>query len=378
MSNTARTTKDDSASRGRSASRRPRVALAAAAAAGILLAGTTAAVQAASGSASTATPITVTTAERRDLEIRESSVGQIEADTAPTIAAEIPGRVIAVYADIGGKVARDAPLVNIEPTDYHLAEAAARTDIERLQALIQAQRLQVARLRSLVEKQSSSQSVLDNAEARLGALRAQIAAARVGLQQARHNLERTEIRSPIAGRVDERYVSVGDYVKVGAPLFRITQVERLRVRLPFPESLGAKLKRGLPVRLVSPLRPALTVTAAVTELRPIITLANRAIDVIVIVRNPGGWEPGASVTGEVRVARRPAAVMVPEISVVRRPAGTVVYVIDGTVAHQRVVTTGVRDRGEVEIRSGLAAGATIAVDGAGFLSDGAPVAVHKR
>ncbi len=347
-------------------------------AAGSLLIGTAHAAQPQSDAASAATPITVTAAVRRDLEIWEPSVGQIEADTAPTIAAEIPGRVIAVHADIGGKVARGAALVKIEATDFRLAEAAARTDVERLLALIHAQRLQVARLRKLVEKQSSSQSVLDNAEAQLGALRAQIASARVRLQQAQHNLTRTEIRSPIDGRVDERYVSVGDFVKVGAPLFRITQIARLRIRLPYPESLGAQLQRGLPVRLISPLLPELTVTAEVTELRPIISRASRAIDVIVIANNPGGWEPGASVSGQVRVSRRPDAVMVPEMSVVKRPAGTVVYLIEGATAHQRVVTTGVRDHGEVEIRSGLDAGDSVALDGAGFLSDGAPVTVQPR
>jgi len=53
-----------------------------------------------------------------------------------------------------------------------------------------------------------------------------------------------------------------------------------------------------------------------------------------------------------------------------------VYVIEGTVAGARVVTIGVREAGEVEIRSGLAAATSVAVDGAGFLSDGAPVTVQ--
>jgi multidrug efflux pump subunit AcrA (membrane-fusion protein) len=61
--------------------------------------------------------------------------------------------------------------------------------------------------------------------------------------------------------------------------------------------------------------------------------------------------------------------------VVRRPAGTVVYVIEEGRAVQRVVETGLQRDGVVEILSGLKAGERVAVDGAGFLTDGAAVEV---
>ena len=68
--------------------------------------------------------------------------------------------------------------------------------------------------------------------------------------------------------------------------------------------------------------------------------------------------------------------MVPEQSVVR-PAGKVVYVVeDGKVA-QRIVQTGYRQGGLIEITAGLAGGETVAVDGAGFLTNNANVAVSK-
>jgi len=53
----------------------------------------------------------------------------------------------------------------------------------------------------------------------------------------------------------------------------------------------------------------------------------------------------------------------------------VVYVIEGGRARQRVVKTGHRRDGQVEILSGLKAGERVAVDGAGFLTDGAAVEV---
>lgn len=320
-------------------------------------------------------PVTVTAAESRNLEVWESSVGQLEAKTAPVIAAEVGGRIIEVSVDVGQDVAAGKILAEIDPEDLRLARALTSAEIERLDALIRAQKLQVRRLRSLIKEKSASRSALDEAEAQLGALKAQLTAARVRLQQAERDITKTYITSPVSGKVDERHISVGDYVKVGTPLFHITTLEKLRVRLPLPESLGAKLRVGLPAKLSTPVAPGRDIMGEVTDIRPEITRTNRAINVIIDLDNPGDWEPGASITGAVRVALHDGAVVVPEVSVVRRPAGTVVYVIADSKAVQRVVQTGLQQGGQVEILSGLKAGERVAVDGAGFLTDGVTVAV---
>ena len=93
------------------------------------------------------------------------------------------------------------------------------------------------------------------------------------------------------------------------------------------------------------------------------------------INNPGSWRPGASVNGTVIIAEHPGAVTVPEQSVVRRPAGEVVYVIEQGRARQRVVRTGQRKEGRIEILEGVTVGDILAVDGAGFLTDGARVQV---
>jgi hypothetical protein len=84
---------------------------------------------------------------------------------------------------------------------------------------------------------------------------------------------------------------------------------------------------------------------------------------------------GGTVNAEVITATRPEALVVPEQSVVLRPAGKVVYVVADGRARQRPVETGYRRDGLVEIERGLSAGDVVAVEGAGFLTDGAPVTV---
>jgi multidrug efflux pump subunit AcrA (membrane-fusion protein) len=100
--------------------------------------------------------------------------------------------------------------------------------------------------------------------------------------------------------------------------------------------------------------------------------------VIVKFDTDGKFRGGGTVNAQVVTGRKPNAVVVPEQSVVLRPAGKVVYVLeDGNKVAQRIVQTGYRQGGLIEITAGLAGGETVAVDGAGFLTNNANVAVSK-
>jgi len=325
-----------------------------------------------------ATPVTITAAESRNLEVWEESVGQLEPKVAPLIAAEVSGRLTVVNVDVGAHIEQGQLLAEIDVGDFILARDMVQADIDRSQALIHAQQLKVKRYRALVKKKSASESTLDDAEAQLGALRAELTSAKVRLQQAQRDISKTRVTSPIDGRVDDTQVSKGDYVKVGSPLMRIGNLRWLKARLPYPETLLPKLNAGLPVRLTSPSAPDVIVETTVSEVRPSVTFGSRSAQVIVNVKNPGQWEPGSTVTGAVRVAVHENAILLPEVSVVRRPAGTVVYVINEDIVVQRVVTTGLRREGQVEILSGLKAGERVAADGAGFLTDGALITVKSQ
>ena len=67
----------------------------------------------------------------------------------------------------------------------------------------------------------------------------------------------------------------------------------------------------------------------------------------------------------------------PQVAVVRRPAGDVVYVVNGEVVRERLVRRGERRDDQIVILEGLDGDEVIAVDGAGFLTDGATVAVAE-
>ncbi len=312
-------------------------------------------------------------AEVTDLPIWLQTVGQLHSLSAPTLAAEVEGRITMVNADTGDQIERGQLLAETDTSALLLQEQAAQAGLERLEVHIANGERRVNRFAQLSAKNLSSQTQLDDAREQLEAFRADYKAAGVQLAIVQDSLQKSRIIAPVSGVVQSRLISTGDFVRRGQALFKITRPGQLQAWLPFPEAVALKVQIGQPAKIYSPLTPGEFVSGEVTELQPSVGPGSRAVMAIVNLEEPGRLRPEATLTGKVLVETRQQAVIVPNISVVRRPAGEVVYVIYNDKAEARVVETGYRKAGRVEIVSGLDGNETIAADGAAFLTDGASV-----
>ena len=324
------------------------------------------------------TLITTTEARLTTLEVTEDTLGTLEAVIDPTVRAEVAGRVVRVLVRPGDAVKQGQLLATLDDVDLGIQTRSDAADVRRLETLLAQQGKLVERQRNLVDRGFVSQNAVDDAVAQRDALREQLAAARARGDATRSSVGKTRVAAPVDAVIETQIVSPGDYVKVGDPLFRIVSNRRLRAHLPYPESAALRMKRGLPVRIRSPQVPGKVVEGVVDDLRPTVTEGSRALDVIARFDNPGGFLSGGTVNAAVVVDARQNVVVVPEQSVVLRPAGKVVYIVNEGKASQRVVETGVKKEGVIEIVRGLKGGETVALDGAGFLTDGAAVSVPER
>jgi RND family efflux transporter MFP subunit len=322
-----------------------------------------------------ATVVTLTKAEVRSIEITEETVGSLEDIVDPRISAEIAGRIVRILADVGARVRRGQLLAEIDPVDVVIQGRSDRADVARLEALLEQQERIVERNTKLVESNFISRNALDDATAQRNALREQLASAKAKVDATGSALRKTRVVSPIDGQVEELVVAPGDYVKLGDPMFRLVGVQKMRANLPFPESAAQRLKVGSAVTLTSPLVPGKEVKAKITDIRPTITPTSRAVNVIVAFDNDGSFRGGGTVNARVVTAVKSNIVVVPEQSVVLRPAGRVVYLFKEGRVVQQIVEIGLNKDGLVEIVKGLQGGETVALDGAGFLTNGAAVQV---
>jgi RND family efflux transporter MFP subunit len=317
-------------------------------------------------------------AETTDLPIWLETVGQLHSQSAPTLAAEVSGRITRVIADTGDIIEEGQLLAETDTSTLLLQKQAAQAGVERLQVHIANGERRVERLQTLSAKNLSSQTQLDDAREQLEAYRAEYRAAVAQLALVEDSLAKSRIIAPVPGVVQRRLIAAGDFVSRGQPLFEITRPEKLQAWLPYPETVALRIQIGQPAKIYSPLTPGVFAEGKVTDLQPTIGSGSRAVMAIIDLENPGELRPGATLSGKVLVDTHQQTVLVPNISVVRRPAGELVYVINGNKAEARLVETGQREDGRVEILSGLAGGETIATDGAAFLTDGASIEIAEQ
>lgn len=321
--------------------------------------------------------ISMQKAEIRDLPIWLETVGQVHSLSAPTLAAEVEGRITMINADTGDSIVEGQLLAETDTSTLLLQLQAAEAGLERLEVHIANGERRVDRLEKLSSRNLTSQTEYDDARELLEAYRADYKAAEAKLAIVEDSLTKSRIVAPVSGVIQLRLITAGDFVKRGQALFEITRPEQLQAWLPYPEAIALRIKIGQPAKIYSPLTPGEFVTGEITELQPSIGLGSRAVMAIIDLEDPGKLRPRATLTGKVLVEIRNKAVMVPNISVVRRPAGNLVYVINGNIAEARVVKTGHMENGLIEILSGLNGNETVATDGAAFLTDGASVKIAE-
>lgn len=148
------------------------------------------------------TLITVAESTTRDVPVVLESVGTVQGKAAPEIAAEVDGRVLRIAADAGDTVAVGATLLELDSTPLRLERQAAQAEIRRIQAQVANEERRVKRFESLKQTSHLSQAQLNDAQAQLAVLREQLQAARARLGITEDQLGRTEVRSPLSGKID--------------------------------------------------------------------------------------------------------------------------------------------------------------------------------
>lgn len=162
--------------------------------------------------------------------------GTVRPRTTSNLIPEVSGRVIEVSPNFreGGFFEEGEVLLKIDPVNYETAVVVDESAVAEAERLLHEERIRgeqaVENWRRLGKSGEPGDFVsrkpqLAEAEARLRAAEAQ-------LEQARRDLERTEVRAPFAGRIIEQNVDVGQFVSSSTQLGRAFSTDVMEVRLP--------------------------------------------------------------------------------------------------------------------------------------------------
>ncbi len=311
-------------------------------------------------------------------------VREVRVRQGDTVAA---GQVLAVLdaqdVEVGMRTAQAAvgeAESGIPEADQAIAAAQAQLELadatlRRLEDLFAKKSVSQQELDEVRSRQRAAEAGVRMARARRQQLDSRIARAREGVESTRVSLSWATLRAPFAGVITERRVEPGVLAAPGMPLFRIEQTSGgYEVIAPLDESRLRDVSRGAAARLMLD-TVGDAMEARVAEIVPAADPQSRTVDLKIPVSGKGlrsGLYARVSIPGRGR-----AVVAVPAPAVRERGQLQMVFVQDSGAARSRLVTTGSRVDGRVEVLSGLRAGERVVSPVPDELVDGSRIEVRQ-
>lgn len=310
--------------------------------------------------------------------IRPSSSGSAE------VRSPFAGRLVrrgGTFADVGETVEAGELMASVLPTPGVEAVSTLEENVEEARAEKERIERRVSRLESLVDEDAvppsrlaDARTQLEVAESRLSAARGRLGRYREVESAAAEAGGAVALRAPIAGTVVSRSAPAGSIVEQGERVFSIVDDESLWVEIDVPEVALSELDDPRSAWFeVRGSDETFRVDADDGDRRvaygPAVDSATRSAPLIFALKEPPELlRPGQFVRARVASGSPREVLAVPEGAILEEKGRSVCYVVrDGESFERTVVETGVRDRGWVEIRSGLEPGERVVTRGAYYV-----------
>jgi membrane fusion protein (multidrug efflux system) len=312
------------------------------------------------------TPVEVVQAAVERVADQVEALGTLAANEQVPIAAEVAGRIVAFHFREGQEVEAGAKLVDLDPT-------IAQAELQQAQANLSLAQDVYDRSQTLVQRGAGTQVALEQATAQLAVARANVAAAQTKLGQ-------LTLAAPFKGVVGLRTTSVGTIIPAGQAITTLTGLDPIKVDFSIPELFLSSARTGQSVDVRVDAFPDRRFTGEVYAIDPVVDPSGRALRLRATIGNADRTlRPGLFARVALTTAVRDDAIVVPEAALVASATGqeSAVYVIVEGRAAMKVVATGRRFGGKVEITQGVKAGDQVVVAGQIRLRDGARVTVTE-
>jgi membrane fusion protein, multidrug efflux system len=326
-------------------------------------------------------PVEIAAVTVRDIDLVVHAVGSVEAFEIVEVTARVPGVVQQIRFREGEVVESGAQLIEIEPERYKLNLESTAAALEKARAAMREAQAGLSRRIDIEGRNPGfvSPEDLENWQTKALSAQADSAQAAANLEIARLNLRDAYVPAPVAGIVQTRTVRTGQYVQAGTIIATMIRRDPLLLRFTVPDEDAQRLRSGLDVVFTvreSDYEYQARITAVTGYADPV----NRMVNVIAEVTDPKRAElrPGSFAEVTVRLGETQKLPVIPQLCIRPSERGFLAYVVEDSVAHERVLKLGLRSNdGFVEVQSGIRDGEAVVVRGAEALAEGAAVRIIR-
>ena len=210
--------------------------------------------------------------EKSDITAVVTASGRIVPRTDVKISAYVPAKITKLPVEEGDMVEEGQLLVQLDDTQYKAAKNQAKAQLASAKASLKQAQLVFKRQKELFEKKLSSEEQYDMAKTELDLAKARYQQAVAGLDQAKYNLSKTTMTSPIDGVVTSLNAEVGEIVMIGTMnnpgtvIMIISDMGEIETEVEVDETDIAGVKIGQEAEIKIDAFPDTTFRGKVTEI----------------------------------------------------------------------------------------------------------------
>lgn len=256
-----------------------------------------------------------------------SATGTLQPLVSANVGSTVSGPVQSVSVDFNSQVRAGQELARLDPTPFQQRIVQAQAQLAQAQAQAAVANSDYQRYVLLQQRGFASEQLMAQQRAARDTARAAVASASAQVATARTDLERSVIRSPIAGVVVDRQVNVGQPVASSlqaATLFVIAQdLSRLQANITVDEADIGEVNEGQAVQFTVDAFPDREFEGRVSQVRQQGVAESGVVSYTVVVEadNPGrALLPGMTANAEIVLEQRENVLRVPNTALRFRPA----------------------------------------------------------
>ncbi|MCT7941946.1 efflux RND transporter periplasmic adaptor subunit [Shewanella holmiensis] len=336
------------------------------------------------------TPVGVMIVEAQSQAIQVELPGRSKSFLEAEVRPQVSG-IITERGFIEGKeVTKGQSLYQIDSATYKAALVSAEADLARANAALESAKAKAARYQTLVKTNAVSVQDFDEAKAAYKEALASVTVAEAAINTAKINLEYTEVKAPISGRIGKSSVTAGALVTANQSntLATIQQLDPINVDIAQSSAqllrLKSKLKAGKLLKSDNAAVTLILEDGSTYDQQGTMQFAEVSVDEAtgsVTLRaefpNPDGvLLPGMYVRARLDTGKDPQAILVPQRAITRNTKGQAMAMVvnsDNNI-EVRIVTTAEVIDNNWRIIDGLSSGDKLVVEGLQKIRPGAKVA----
>ncbi|HUI30960.1 MAG TPA: efflux RND transporter periplasmic adaptor subunit [Candidatus Acidoferrales bacterium] len=307
--------------------------------------------------------VTVSKAEPGSVTNKINVTGALEGVHETDIISETSGKITKINAEIEAYVSVNSSVAEVENDLQEIAVEAAHINSDKAAA-------DLKRVRNLFTQNAVSETQFENAEVGAKAALAQ-------LKLAQKNYDNTFLRTPIAGRLAQKFVVVGQMITPGTKVATVVDDSRMKLKVGIPENYVSFVKPGSDVQVTSDAVPNLIFSGTIKTIALKADPQTRTFQAEIELLNDRNRSLKSGMFAKAEIATSDggvASLVIPAVAIIESNGNSpAVFAVKDSVASLKHVTLGRRNDSVVEVLSGLTCEDLVVSFGQQNLKDGTKV-----